>query len=630
MYQILTPIKVGPITVKNRIAYLGMAKQLADPGGFVSERQIAYYTNFAKNGVGMITTGGAIIDPDYPSQLPHQHGLYDDKFIPGMKKLADSVHQYGAKIFMQLWHAGLAAYGCTREQVKAPEEWTVDEIHNLQRLYVEAIVRCQKAGVDGVEWHMAHNYLPEQFAVPAFNKRTDEYGADTIENAARFSVEAIKKARELVGDYPITAKINAWDMGIEGGMTPDWCAQLCVELEKAGVDLITVSAGGGLSDIRGMSGDGTKTEGWKIPYAETVKKAVSIPVMASGSIRHVIVMEEALRTGKCDMIGMGRGLKAEPEFVKKVMEGREDELRYCLNCYSCSVPNAPSHKHCSLNPTCTREIEDKPLVIDGDGRKVVIVGAGPAGVSAAITLAKRGFKPEIFEKSGFIGGSIRYATAPYAKWRLNWAVDYYHRMINKLGIKVHLSTEVNAADIKAMDAYAVILATGSTPIRPASIPGIFGKNVYMAKEILEAVPAYTDETVVAIGGGMVGLEIASTFAHQGCKATVVEMQPFMQILSAGAPNVIASMHAKETSCVLKYEHKVIEIKEDGVLVEAADGKQELIPATKVVICMGFKSDTALYDELSKELPRVYKIGDADFVDNIAYANRTGYVVARDL
>ncbi len=629
MYQILNPIQVGKLTLKNRIAYLGMGKMIANPDHTVSDRQIAYYTNYARNNVGLMTTGACIVFPEYPSQLPCQPGLYDDRFIPGIKKLTDAVHAYGAKFFMQPWHPGVQPYGCDPSQVKSVNDWTIDEIHDMQRRFVEAAVRAKKGGCDGVEWHMAHNYLPEQFSVELFNQRTDEYGADTIENATRFSREVIEQIKEACGkDFPVSLKINGWDMGFPGGMTPERCVEICKALEEVGIDLITVSAGGSGTDITGMSGDGYREEGWKIGYAEMVKKAVHIPVMASGSIRHLDIMENALKDGKCDMIGMGRGLLAEPEFVRKIEEGRENELRYCLSCMSCFNPDLPTKQHCSMNPIATWEVDAKPLTEDGAGRKVVIIGAGPAGINAAMVLAKRGFKPVIFDKNAYIGGSIRYASAPDGKAKLKWAVNYYIEELERLQIPVYLNTEATIERIKEEKPYAVFVASGSDPIRPKSIPGIMGENVLMARDLLDhVVPSYTNEQIVVVGGGMVGMEVATTFAHKGCNATIIEMQGPDAIMAANFTNVVAFMHMQPAGVVPLFGHKVKEITDHSVIALGPDGKEVEIPATKVVIAMGFTPNTRLYEELKGEFEHVVLLGDANGVDNIAKGCREGYVAA---
>lgn len=635
LYNILKPIKMGNTVVKNRIAFLGMSAHLSTKDHFVTDREIAYFVERAKNGVGWMATSSCSCFPEYPSGSPCIIGLYDDKFIPGIKKLTDAVHEYDSKFIVQLWHPGQAPYFCSPNDVKTCADWTVEELHGIQQRFVECCIRAKAGGADGVEYHIAHNYLCEQMSVPLYNKRTDEYGADTIENAARFNVEALKMIREACGDdFLVGIKINAWDMGLEGGMTIDRCIALCKEFEKCGIDWISVSAGGNLTDELGMAADGSREEGWKIDFAAQVKAATNVPVMATGSIRHLDVMERAIEEGKCDMIGMARGLLAEPEFVKKVEEGREKELRYCLSCRSCQMPSfVPNSKVCSMNPTCKWEINNVDVIKeDGAGRKVMIVGAGPAGANAAIILAKRGFKPVIYDKCGHIGGSIRYACAPDHKHKLAWATEYYQNMFEVLHIPVHLGMEVDEALVKSEEPYAVFVATGSDPVRPSAIPGIFGDNVEMARDVLDGcrIP-YANETVVVIGGGMVGMEIATTCKNNGCKATVIEMQDAASIVTAGGPPAQASArHMNEAGVISLYEHKVKEITEHCVIASDKDGKDVEIPATKVIICMGFTPNTKLYDQLKDQYSNVFLIGDANGVDNIAKACNEGYYSALNL
>lgn len=631
MYRILTPLRVSSLELKNRIAYLGMGKMLSTPDNFVTERQIAYYENLAKNDVALISTGACIVFQDYPSKLPCQPGLYDDKFIPGLSKLASAVHKHGAKMLLQLWHPGLAKYGYPPTTVlKAPADYSIEDIHAMQDRFVQAALRTKTAGFDGIEWHAAHNYLGEEFMVPFFNKRHDEYGADTVENAARFSVETIKRIRECCGkDFFINVKINAWDMGVEGGMTPEHCAEICKLLEKAGANMFAVSAGGGLTDITGMSGDGYRTEGWKIGFAETIKHAITVPVMATGSIRHLRVMEENLRDGKCDMIGIGRGLVADPELITKLEEGRDCEIRYCLSCLSCFDPYYPNKKHCSLNPNSTYEFEAAPLPKDGAGRPVVIVGAGPAGINAAIILAQRKFKPIILEKTARLGGSIRYASSPDGKSKLAWAMEYYRNELTRLNIEVRLNTEADAEMILSMSPYAVIFANGSDPIFPASIPGVTGKNVIQARTLLETIPAYTNKRITVIGGGMVGLEIATTYAHMGCETSVIEMQS-REKMPLSMTYRVAYDHAVKANCSLYYGHKLSEICADHVVAEAENGNKINVPADLVILCMGFRPADSIYNQISTKLERVYKVGDVNGVDNIAKAAREGYAAAINL
>ena len=628
MRVLLSPIKVGSCTLKNRIAYLGMGKMLSTPDNFVSERQIAYYENLAKNDVALISTGAGIVFPEYPSKLPCQPGLYDDRFIPGLKRLADAVHKHGAKMLIQVWHPGISKYGCSPDTVlPTVDEYSVEEIHAMQQRFVEAACRIKAAGFDGVEWHAAHNYLAEEFMVPYFNKRSDEYGADTLENAARFSTETVSRIRELCGkDFMINVKINAWDMGVEGGMNIERCAGICKLLEKAGADMFAISAGGGLTDITGMSGDGYRKEGWKLDYAEYIKKVVSVPVMGTGSMRHARAIEEAITSGKCDIIGIGRGLVAEPELVKKIAENRENEIRYCLSCMSCFDPYFPNKKHCSMNPNATYEFEAEELKKDGHGRTVVIVGAGPGGINAAIILARRGFIPVVFEKTAYLGGSIRYASSPDGKGKLRWAMEYYRNELSRLNVEIRLNTEATVETIKSLNPYAVVIATGSTPIFPAKIPGIGSEKVIQARKLLENTPPVTGEKFVVIGGGMVGLEVATTYSHMGNEVAVVEMMPENRMPMAMTYRV-AKEHAIKAACKLYYGHKLCQINENGVIAENESGERLNIAADRVVLCMGFKPADALYDELKDSVEELYLVGDANGIDNIAKATREGYAAA---
>lgn len=627
VYQVLQPIQAGPLALKNRIAYLGMAKNLSTPDHFVTDRQIAYYTNYAQNGVALITTGACIVCDDYPSKLPCQPGLYDDKFIPGLKKLVDSVHQYGAKFLFQLWNPGKANYGCTPEQTKYPHEFTLDEIHRMQDQFVAAMRRAKDSGADGVEWHMAHNYLIEEFAVPYFNKRTDAYGTDTLENATRFSTEILDRARDICGpDFAITLKINGWDMGVEGGMTPEYCAEICKIMEQHGVCLISVSAGGGLTDITGMSGDGHRPEGWKIHLAETVKKAVHVPVEATGNIRHVGVMEEALASGKCDMIGMGRGLLAEPEFVKKISEGREQELRYCISCMNCFIPYSGDAGHCAMNPVATFESIEPELRKNGVGRTVAVVGAGPAGVECARVLGERGFRVKLFEKAGRIGGSVYHASVPHGKAKLTWALECYQHQLAHAGVEVLTDTEATPAALQALNPAAVFVAPGTVPIIPRGIPGIDRENVIEAKAFLEHPEVLAGRRSVVVGGGLVGLEVAATLANGGETVTVAEMLP-LEKMKPSMPFGLALRHAKEAGCDLQYGNRLAAITETGVIVENESGEQQPIPADRVILCLGYRPDRTLYESLCAAVVKTYWLGTEEGIGDIPEAARRGHKAA---
>ena len=373
-HKFLEPIKIGNQTVKNRVMFLAMAKNISNFDDSVSAKDIAYVESVAAGGVGLLVPGAMIVDPEWPSVLPLQPGIYDDRFIPGLRRLVLAAHKYDAKILFQLWHPGATNYSGI--DPKTVDELTKDEIHAIQDKFVAAAKRAMAAGADGIEFQTCHGYLACQFISPLFNHRTDEYGWNKVEDRTRFATEILTRIRKVIGpDKIISVKMQGFDYpkseGPNGndGITPEQAAEVAPYLEKAGADMIAVSAGGTIyhqDDI--MSGDVHRAEGWKVPAATMVKNAVSVPVVATGSIRHPDFVDQIINDGKCDMVGMGRGILAEREWVKKCAEGREDELRYCISCMNCFNVNPFSYEqtNCSVNPFALREGSKRCLLYTSD------------------------------------------------------------------------------------------------------------------------------------------------------------------------------------------------------------------------------------------------------------------------
>ena len=631
-YKVLEPIKVGPMELKNRVQFLAMARGYDNPDNTVSDRAIAYFERTAKGGTALITTGACIVFPDYPSKLPCQPGLYDEKFIPGIQKLADAIHKYGAKLLLQPWHPGKQAYFCDPSQVKEVSDFSIEEIKEMQKQFVYAAQIAQKGGADGVEMHIAHNYLQEQFLVPLFNKRTDEYGAQNMENGLRFTTEIIKEIKKVCGaDFAVTCKINGTDLNPEG-MTAERVAQAGPILEAAGADMIAVSGGGGLTNILGMSGDGHFAEGWKVPFAEAVKKSgVKIPVEATGSIRHPEYVEQILSEGKCDMIGMGRGLFAEPDWVNKLESGREEEIRYCVSCNGCFMA-VPGKAGCTVNPLATRELEHIEVKGGGAGRTVAVVGGGPAGMQAAMTLAERGFKPVLFEKSGKLGGVEADAALPDGKAKLNWHIDYLERQLKRLKVEVRLNETATADKLKALKPYAVFIATGSVPSIPKFAPGYDKPHVIEACDMLNNMPDVAGQNVVVIGAGMVGLEMGATIAaRKAASVTLVDMLEPYNPATMAADLGIDLGYAMAAGVKLQMHHKLLEITDTAVIAENLDSHEKVsFPADRVVLAMGRKADNALYEEIKDQFDHVVNIGDSAETSKILHAVQTGFDSAVNL
>lgn len=642
-HTFLEPIQIGNVTVKNRVMFLAMAKTISNFDGSVSQRDIDYIESVAAGGVGIVIPGAMIVDPTWPSVLPLQPGLYDDRFIPRLRLLVKAAHKHDAKILFQLWHPGATNYSGV--QPKTVDELTVEEIKEIEAKFVAAAKRAMAAGADGVEFQTCHGYLACQFISPLFNHRTDEYGWEKLEDRTRFAVETLTGIRRVIGPNKIlSVKMQGFDYpkgeGPNGqdGITPEQAAQVAPYLEKAGADVISVSAGGTIyhqDDI--MSGDVHRAEGWKVPAAELVKKTVSIPVAATGSIRHPDFVDQIIGEGKVDMVGMGRGILAEREWVKKCAEGREDELRYCISCMNCFNVGLFQYEqtNCSVNPFALREGSKRPFDDVGDGRVVAIIGAGPAGMEAAVTLKQRGFTPVVFDKGTELGGNLHIAKKPPFKGKFEWAVDYYKSMFRKLGIETRLGKEVSAEEVLSLRPYSVLVATGSNTMNPP-IPGLDQVPVYQSHDVLVQDIRFEGKKIVVLGGGITGLETALFINRQGGnEVSVVDMLPewpvAMTDLRYQQEALLEVRHCNDQGVKLFYDNKVVKYADGKVITESTkDGHITELPADVVIMSLGVRSNDALYQELLTKHPSVWKAGDALAIGKInkavLHGSKFGYAL----
>lgn len=633
-HRFLEPIRIGNVEVKNRVMFLAMAKYYDNLDGTVSEKELEYVRSIAKGGTGLIVPGGMIVDPVWPSFIPMQPAIHDDSFLPGLKTLADAAHEYGAKILFQLWQGGECLYAGT--QPPTVNDIDKDEIHRIQDCMVSAADRAIRADADGVEVQICHNYIGSQFFSPIYNHRHDEYGIDTIENRLRFSLEYIRRIREAIGPDKILAVKLQGDDYAEGGVVPADAVAAAPLIEAAGADMISVSGGGSLSNMFGMICDGSKAEGWKVPNAAAVKAVVNIPVCATGSLRHPDYMDQIIDEGKCDIIGMGRGLFAEREFVNKCMAGKEHTLRYCMNCMNCVSPDpTPDTSTCSVNPEAGREYSSLPLIENGEGRTAVVIGAGPAGMEAAATLQKRGFNTVVFEKGSKIGGSMNLAKMPPNKYRFQWHIDYMTAISKDLGIDVRMNTEATVEDIMALKPYTVIVASGSTVPTPP-IPNLDKGVVYQSHDLLRDGIDVSGKKVVVIGGGQTGVETALYLSARDNKVTVVDFGPMgtMDLMDPAfqCETLIDYMHCGEQQIPLMYKHKVVDYDGNQVTVENLEnGESSVLPLDVLVLSAGVKPNQELYNQFrAAGAENVFLVGDAKTTGKIVRATQAGSMAAKAL
>ena len=409
-------------------------------------------------------------------------------------------------------------------------EMSVKEVRKIIQQFIDGAVRAKKAGADGVELHAAHGYLIQQFLSPYTNQRTDCYGG-SFENRLRFITEILTGIKTACGkDFPIIVRLSVDECYKEigkpdVGYTLEDGVKMAKEIEKAGADAIDVSSAG--YDTYNYWLEPTSFEpGWRKYMAAAVKKEVSNPELAANLIRTPEEPEAHLEEGIQVFVCLGRPHIADPHWANKAKAGKANEIKRCICCLYCMESmqhNAykGSHANCSVNPKLGHEKE--VLSRDGNGRTVVIVGAGPAGLSAAETLGRRGFKPIVLEKQPEAGGQLQLANKPPLKDKINWCIEDLVTAALHNGAEIRYNTEATPELIASLSPYAVIIATGASSVKPRSIPGVDLPNVCTTTEILDGTVQLSKQKVAVIGSGMTGLETAELLCAQGNRVTVVEM-----------------------------------------------------------------------------------------------------------
>lgn len=636
--KLFEPVKVGPMDLRNRLVMAPMGTNLATQDGYVTDRMIDYYAERAKGGVGLIIVEIAMVHPS-GKHLSGELSLDDDRFIPGLSELARAVKSFGAKVGIQIAHAGREAKSAmTGGQPLAPSpviswaagsemprEITVAEIHDLVNSFVRAAERAKKAGFDGVELHASHYYLITQFLSAASNQRQDAYGG-SLENRARFLLEIIEGIKRQSGsDFAVWCRLNGCEYGFEDGITLQEAQKVSHLAEKAGADAIHVTAVG-----KGpwLHLPFTRLDGEILPLAEGVKKAVRIPVMAVGSIDPDLG-EKALREGKADLVALGRPLLADPEIANKAASGRLDDVVPCIGCLEClrSVLFLRREIICSVNPSLGKERKSR-LAPTAKVKKVLIAGGGPAGLEAARVAACRGHQVSLYEKSRVLGGQLQAAARPPLKDRIDGLTSYLVSQVQKLGVPVEFGKEVDQKLIAEVSPDAVIVATGANPLVPR-IPGIEGMKVILAEDVLLG-KEEPGMRVVILGGGMVGCETAEFLVDKGRKVIIVEMLPrlAMGMMPHLRRELLGRLGTKGVGLLTDSQCRSVAVGRLDVLT--GDGAQRTIEADTLVLAIGAKPNETLLHALNGKVPEVHAIGDCVKPRTIMDAMADGWRVAREL
>lgn len=657
MYErLFSEMRIGTMTVPNRTVMTAMGNHLADPDGTVSEADIAFYGARARGGVGLVITECACVDFRTGKGNLRQMAVDDDKYIPGLARLADEVHKYGAKIAVQIYHPGRQGIAKVNqvETMKAPSRtecrcvhqpthaMTQGEIRDMVERFAKAAGRIKRAGIDAVELHGAHGYLIGQFLSPYTNKRTDKYGG-SFENRMRFLDEIIEAVRKECGrEYPILVRYSADEhmdyAGLPGeGLHLADGVAIARHLEVKGVDGLDVSAG--IYETMNTAWEPVGfDQGWKADGSGEVKKAVSIPVIGAAVIREPAFAEQLLAEGKMDFIGSARTFFADPDWAQKAREGREREIRKCISCLYCmetlmAADTGGAPMGCAINFEGGREdrYAEEKLKKDGAGRTVAVIGAGPAGMEAARILAIRGFAPVVFEKQERPGGQILLAKEPPKKEKTGWLAEYQEHQLGMLGVELRLGRGADLDALKELDPYAVFVAQGSVPALPKSIPGLTGEHVHTPVEILDGTVRFSGKRTAVIGSGMTGIETAELLASLGNTVSVYEMADEIGpgIFFQNLTDVMGRLAHSGAKC---YPRRRLAGIGGGTatFIRTDTGEEEKAAFDEFVVSLGVRPNTELAAQIEENFGRVVYVGDAKEAGRIESAVRTGYLAAAEL
>ncbi len=622
--HLFTAGRVGSLPLKNRLVFAATSSELADDDGFVTDDMVEFYADRARGGTGLLIVEATYVEQE-GKRLHHNAMLHDDRYIPGMRRLAEAVHAAGAKIAIQLNHGGRESipevsgsaplapspvpsrFTAVGDAV-IPKELTVADIQRLVRRYVEAAVRGQAAGFDGVELHGAHGYLIGQFLSPEANRREDDYGGDT-RRRARFYVELIQGIKRRLGqDFPVICRMNGRDH-IPGGLELDEAVEIAALLEAAGADSVSISGGIHASRpymiVPGMS----IPRGCYVPSSVALKERLRVPVMVVGRINTPELAEEILSTGKADFICLSRALLADPFFPAKARAGHVDRIAPCIACNECL---ATIHRHkgiaCTVNPMVSRELEFTQLLARKASPKlVVVVGGGVAGMSAAVMAAARGHRVHLFERDHALGGQLLLAYLPPHREELENALRYFEREVKRLAVQVHLGKPFTAADARELRPDAVILATGAESQKP-DIPGVDQPHVIPGWRVIAGL-AETGRNCVIIGGGLVGMEVADYLAHRGTKVLMIARSELLK-KAVHADRVYFLDRIRDLGIEVLTHTKVREIGPDSVEVEPPNGwRRALKDVNTVILCTGYRPRTELHAPLRELGIPIHLVGD---------------------
>ena len=638
--QILEPITINGVNFKNRLLLPPLTTGYESKDGSISNQSRAFYTRLAKGGIGYIVLGDVAPIPSF-ALTPK---LYDDSQIESFRKLAESVHAYGAKLGVQIFHPeydvdaiNLMFANGEQDKVRARlhhdmqhfvNEVTEETLLQIIKKMCDCAVRAEKAGVDVIQIH--GDRLIGSLCSTKMNKRTDKFGG-SLENRTRFALMLVDALKEAVPSMIIEYKLPVVtpERG-KGGVDEIDAPQFAKWLEKAGVHMLHVAQAnhtGNLADT--IPPMGVQPYCFFADIAGAVKNVVSIPVSTSGRIIDPNMAESILQSGKADMIGIGRALLADPDWANKTAAGKFKDITRCIGCNEGCVDTVMNGSFIACVVNAENGFEETRMITPAKVKKeVVVIGGGPAGLEAARVAAKKGHRVTLFEKETKLGGQLNIANVPPRKSEIDRTIEDLTHAIHSENVHLRLGEIATNTNVLALNPDVVILALGAASWIP-TIPGVDNPNVRDAWKILSGEQQVSGRVAV-VGGGMVGCETTEYLAEKGCKVSIIDLNE--KIAKDVGLTVLPTMLDlfKEHGVEQLTEHKVTSIEKGELNCETKQGTTVKIPCDYVVFASGSKPvdfDTSL---LSAKGISVVKVGDCKKVANISHAIKTGYDAANEI
>ncbi len=637
----LQPLDLGSLTLPNRIVMTTLKLGYCTDAGEVNDRHIEFYRRRAQGGVGLISSGPLYVQVD-GREFPTQLGVDSDRLIPGLRRLTETVHAVGGLVMAHLNHAGRAANPalvpseslvsasdvlCPANQVK-PRSLIRGEISEVIGAFASAARRIREAGFDAVEIPFSHGYLIHQFLSPLSNHRRDEYGG-TAENRMRFGQEVIAAVRDEVGPgFPIVVRLNAVDH-VKGGLELQDAVAIARRVEAMAADAVSVTSGTMCESVPFCLYPSGTPKAHLLPMAASIREAVDLPVAVAGRIRTPSVARKALSDGQADLIGLGRPLLADPDWVRKTEVGDEEAILLCAACHQGCLAQLRKGEGtgCIFNPLTGREAQ-LPITPAKRPRRVMVAGGGPAGLQAAITAARRGHRVTLCEKNDHLGGQFRLAAmAPHKEGFLD-VVRYHELMARRAGVEIRLNTEVTHAMLDAMRPEVVIAATGGIPLT-IPFPGLTECRWMRATDLLGGERSIETPTAFVIGGGLVGLESADYLAVRGTRVTLVEMLDAVGSDMDPLARTVLIERLRRGGVSIETDTEIARLTK-STAIAVKRGLQVTFPIETVILAVGVRANRDLPDALADSDLEYHVVGDAVEPRKALEAIREGFEVGNGI